>query len=69
MSEHVKMFIGGAWVDAEDGATFDATSPSTGAVGSRMTAAATTGPARGPRPTSSTPATQSPRAQAPRSWA
>ena len=32
MSEHVKMFIGGAWVDAEDGATFDATSPSTGAV-------------------------------------
>ena len=32
MSEHVKMFIGGAWVDAADGATFDATSPSTGAV-------------------------------------
>ena len=32
MSEHVKMFIGGAWVDAANGATFDATSPSTGAV-------------------------------------
>ncbi len=30
MSEHVRMWIGGAWVDAEDGATFDATSPSTG---------------------------------------
>jgi succinate-semialdehyde dehydrogenase/glutarate-semialdehyde dehydrogenase len=32
MSEHVRMWIGGAWVDAEDGATFEATSPSTGAV-------------------------------------
>jgi len=26
------MWIGGEWVDAEDGATFDATSPSTGEV-------------------------------------
>ena len=32
MSEHVQMWIGGAWVDAEGGATFEATSPSTGAV-------------------------------------
>src|SRR5688500_16887138 len=32
MSEHVQMWIGGAWVDAEAGATFEATSPSTGAV-------------------------------------
>ena len=32
VSEHVRMWIGGAWVDAEDGATFDATSPSTGEV-------------------------------------
>ena len=32
MSEHVRMWIGGAWVDAEDGATFEATSPSTGEV-------------------------------------
>ena len=32
MSEHVQMWIGGAWVDAEDGATFEATSPSTGEV-------------------------------------
>ncbi|HET7236950.1 MAG TPA: aldehyde dehydrogenase family protein [Actinomycetota bacterium] len=30
MSEHVQMWIGGAWVDAEGGATFEATSPSTG---------------------------------------
>ena len=32
MSEHVQMWIGGAWVDAEGGATFEATSPSTGEV-------------------------------------
>jgi acyl-CoA reductase-like NAD-dependent aldehyde dehydrogenase len=32
MSEHVRMWIGGGWVDAEDGATFEATSPSTGEV-------------------------------------
>ena len=32
MSEHVRLWIGGAWVDAEDGATFEATSPSTGEV-------------------------------------
>src|SRR5438128_4697921 len=32
MSEQVKLWIGGEWVDAEDGATFDATSPSTGEV-------------------------------------
>ena len=32
MSEHVRMWIGGEWVDAEDGATFDAISPSTGEV-------------------------------------
>jgi acyl-CoA reductase-like NAD-dependent aldehyde dehydrogenase len=32
MSEHVRMWIGGEWVDAEDGATFEATSPSTGEV-------------------------------------
>jgi len=32
MSEHVRMWIGGDWVDAEGGATFEATSPSTGAV-------------------------------------
>jgi succinate-semialdehyde dehydrogenase/glutarate-semialdehyde dehydrogenase len=32
MSEHVRMWIGGAWVDAEGGATFEATSPSTGEV-------------------------------------
>ena len=32
MSEHARMFIGGSWVDAEGGATFDAISPSTGAV-------------------------------------
>lgn len=31
MSEIVQHFIGGAWTDAEDGATFEATSPSTGA--------------------------------------
>ena len=29
VSEHVRMWISGAWVDAEDGATFDAMSPST----------------------------------------
>ena len=32
MSEHVRMWIGGEWVDAEGGATFEATSPSTGEV-------------------------------------
>ena len=32
MSEHAQMFIDGAWVDALDGATFEAISPSTGAV-------------------------------------
>jgi succinate-semialdehyde dehydrogenase/glutarate-semialdehyde dehydrogenase len=32
MNEHVKMWIGGDWVDAEGGATFDASSPATGAV-------------------------------------
>src|SRR5688572_33018448 len=32
MSEHVRMWIGGEWVGAEDGATFEATSPSTGEV-------------------------------------
>ena len=30
MSEHVRMWIDGAWADAEDGATFEAQSPSTG---------------------------------------
>jgi acyl-CoA reductase-like NAD-dependent aldehyde dehydrogenase len=32
MSEHVQMWIGGGWTDASDGATFEATSPSTGEV-------------------------------------
>jgi acyl-CoA reductase-like NAD-dependent aldehyde dehydrogenase len=32
MGEHVRMWIGGAWTDASDDATFEATSPSTGAV-------------------------------------
>jgi succinate-semialdehyde dehydrogenase/glutarate-semialdehyde dehydrogenase len=32
MSEHVRLFIDGAWVDAEEGAVFDAVSPSTGEV-------------------------------------
>jgi succinate-semialdehyde dehydrogenase/glutarate-semialdehyde dehydrogenase len=32
MSEHVQMWIGGAWVDAEGGATFEASSPATGEV-------------------------------------
>src|SRR5436309_6405960 len=32
MSGQVKLWIGGEWVDAEDGATFDAFSPSTGEV-------------------------------------
>jgi succinate-semialdehyde dehydrogenase/glutarate-semialdehyde dehydrogenase len=32
MGEHVRMWIGGGWVDAEDGGTFEATSPSTGEV-------------------------------------
>jgi acyl-CoA reductase-like NAD-dependent aldehyde dehydrogenase len=32
MSEHVRMWIGGEWVDAEDGATFEAFTPSTGEV-------------------------------------
>jgi len=30
--EHARLFIDGAWIDAEDGATSEATSPSTGAV-------------------------------------
>jgi succinate-semialdehyde dehydrogenase/glutarate-semialdehyde dehydrogenase len=32
MTERVRMWIDGAWTDAEDGAEFDATSPSTGEV-------------------------------------
>ena len=32
MSEHVRMWIDGSWVDAQDGSTFEATSPSTGEV-------------------------------------
>jgi acyl-CoA reductase-like NAD-dependent aldehyde dehydrogenase len=32
MSEPVRLWIGGSWTDAADGATFDATSPSTGEV-------------------------------------
>ncbi len=32
MTEHVRMFVDGAWVDADDGAVFDAIGPSTGAV-------------------------------------
>ena len=32
MSEHVQLWIDGRWSDAEGGATFEATSPSTGAV-------------------------------------
>lgn len=32
MSEQTKLFMDGKWVDAEGGATFEATSPSTGAV-------------------------------------
>jgi succinate-semialdehyde dehydrogenase/glutarate-semialdehyde dehydrogenase len=32
MTEHVRMFVGGDWGDAEDGAVFDAIGPSTGAV-------------------------------------
>jgi succinate-semialdehyde dehydrogenase/glutarate-semialdehyde dehydrogenase len=32
MAERLRMFVGGGWSDAEDGAVFDATSPSTGAV-------------------------------------
>jgi acyl-CoA reductase-like NAD-dependent aldehyde dehydrogenase len=32
MTEHVRMFVDGAWVDAEDAAVFDAIGPSTGAV-------------------------------------
>jgi len=32
MAEQLKMFVGGRWVDAEAGAVFDATSPSTGEV-------------------------------------
>ena len=32
MGEHVRMWIGGEWVDASGGATFEATSPSTGEV-------------------------------------
>lgn len=32
MSEHVRMWIGGSWVDAESGASFEATSPSSGEV-------------------------------------
>jgi len=32
MTEHVRMFVDGDWVDAEDGAAFDAFGPSTGAI-------------------------------------
>ena len=32
MSEEVRLFIGGSWADAENGAVFEATSPSTGEV-------------------------------------
>src|SRR5947208_16942034 len=32
MTEDVRLWIGGEWVDAEGGATFPATSPSTGEV-------------------------------------
>ena len=32
MTEDVRLWIGGEWVDAEDGATFPASSPSTGEV-------------------------------------
>ena len=32
MSEHVQLYIGGEWADAQDGASFEATSPSTGEV-------------------------------------
>ena len=32
MSEEVRLFIGGSWVEAEGGAVFEATSPSTGEV-------------------------------------
>ena len=32
MTEHIQLFIDGAWTPAEGGATFEATSPSTGAV-------------------------------------
>ena len=32
MTEHVRMFVDGDWVDAEDGAVFDAIGPSTGEV-------------------------------------
>jgi succinate-semialdehyde dehydrogenase/glutarate-semialdehyde dehydrogenase len=32
MGEHVRMWVGGAWVDAEGGTTFEAFSPSTGEV-------------------------------------
>ncbi len=32
MTERVRMLIDGVWTDAEDGAEFDATSPSTGGV-------------------------------------
>src|SRR4051794_9117562 len=47
---------------------FESFSPRTGRSGSRMTAAATTGPNRAPRPTSSTPATAwKPRARSSRS--
>src|SRR5262245_46561321 len=38
--------------------SFESSTPRTTAPGSRITAAATTGPARGPRPASSTPATR-----------
>ena len=32
MTERVRLFVDGAWTDAEGGATFEATSPSTGEV-------------------------------------
>jgi acyl-CoA reductase-like NAD-dependent aldehyde dehydrogenase len=30
MTYHVRLFVDGAWVDAEDGRVFDAVNPSTG---------------------------------------
>jgi acyl-CoA reductase-like NAD-dependent aldehyde dehydrogenase len=35
MADEHRMFIGGEWVGSETGATFEATSPSTGEVGGR----------------------------------
>ena len=35
MADEYRMFIAGEWVGSESGATFEATSPSTGEVGGR----------------------------------